>query len=166
MSDVSAGTSASANKGPLEILSEEKKAHEERLSKMQDDMQKVFEQKVAEKERRLKMKEEEMMKQHEDMRKNLEAQRAALAAARDQHERSLRAWTESQAAADSQTANQNSATINYGGEGDGSNNYGTLVFWFDYVLVQPLGYTLNDYGFCYRYDLQGETSNNIERLKL
>ena len=62
------------NKGPLAILGEEKRAHEERLAKMQEDMQRVFEQKVAEKERRLRVKEDEMMRKHEEMRQNLEAQ--------------------------------------------------------------------------------------------
>ena len=82
-------------------------------------MQSVFEQKVAEKERRLKMKEEEMMKKHDEMRRNLEAQQAALGAARDQHERNLQAWTESTAAA-SVPANHNTATLpaGYGGAGD------------------------------------------------
>ncbi|XP_063720348.1 protein peanut-like isoform X2 [Symsagittifera roscoffensis] len=120
------GSNPSVNKGPLAILSEEKKAHEERLSKMQDDMQRVFEQKVAEKERRLKMKEDEMLRKHEEMNRNLEAQQAALAAAKDQHERNLQAWTESTAAAVS-AANQNAATLGYPGEAEGnSSGYGTL----------------------------------------
>ena len=123
--DFAVGSNPSVNKGPLAILSEEKKAHEERLSKMQDDMQRVFEQKVAEKERRLKMKEDEMLRKHEEMNRNLEAQQAALAAAKDQHERNLQAWTESTAAAVS-AANQNAATLGYPGEAEGnSSGYGT-----------------------------------------
>jgi septin 7 len=66
-------SSPSAN--PLE---DERRAHEQKIAKMESEMQSVFQQKVNEKEAKLKASEEELYARHKEMKDQLEKQRLEL----------------------------------------------------------------------------------------
>ncbi|KAI9331630.1 Septin-domain-containing protein [Obelidium mucronatum] len=57
---------------------EEKRAHELKMAKMEAEMKAVFQQKVAEKEKKLKQSEEELYARHKEMKQQLEQQRLDL----------------------------------------------------------------------------------------
>jgi len=63
---------------PAAKMAEERSLHEAKLSKMENEMKLVFQQKVAEKEAKLKQSEEELYARHREMRDALEKQRAEL----------------------------------------------------------------------------------------
>ncbi|KAL7750802.1 Cell division control protein 3 [Sorochytrium milnesiophthora] len=63
---------------PLVSIEEQRQAHESKLTKMENDMKLVFQQKVQEKEAKLKQSEEELYARHKEMREALEKQRAEL----------------------------------------------------------------------------------------
>jgi septin 7 len=63
---------------PAASFEEQRLIHEQRLSKMENDMKLVFQQKVQEKEAKLKQSEEELYARHKEMREALERQRADL----------------------------------------------------------------------------------------
>jgi septin 7 len=62
----------------LNKLDEEKKLHELKIIKMEQEMKLVFQQKVAEKEAKLKASEEELYARHREMKEQLERQRVEL----------------------------------------------------------------------------------------
>ncbi|KAJ3355069.1 Cell division control protein 3 [Entophlyctis luteolus] len=66
---------ASSNPAKFE---EEKRAHVTKMAKMEAEMKAVFQQKVAEKERKLKQSEEELYSRHREMKQQLEQQRLDL----------------------------------------------------------------------------------------
>ncbi|KAJ3338396.1 septin 2 [Gonapodya sp. JEL0774] len=66
------------NPDPFVKLEEEKRAHEAKMAKMEQEMKLVFQQKVAEKEAKLKQSEEELYAKHREMKEQLERQRAEL----------------------------------------------------------------------------------------
>ncbi|XP_004349897.2 CDC10 protein [Capsaspora owczarzaki ATCC 30864] len=62
----------------LAKFEEEKREHEQKMAKMEDDMRQVFQMKVAEKEQKLKLSEREMQQKHEDEVRRLEKQKKDL----------------------------------------------------------------------------------------
>jgi septin 7 len=67
-----------SNKNPLAQMEEEKKDHEQKMRKMEREMEQVFEMKVNEKMQKLKDSEADLQKRHEQMIKSLEQQRQEL----------------------------------------------------------------------------------------
>jgi len=67
-----------SNKNPLQQMEEEKKDHEAKIKKMEQEMEQVFEQKVKEKLEKLKANENDLLKRQEQMNKDIEKQRIAL----------------------------------------------------------------------------------------
>lgn len=63
-----------SNKNPLAQLEEEKREHENKMKKMEIDMEQVFEIKVREKKQKLKDSEADLQRRHEQMRRSLEQQ--------------------------------------------------------------------------------------------
>lgn len=59
-------------------MAEQKALHEAKLTKMEQEMKLVFQQKVAEKEAKLKQSEEELYARHREMKASLERQKAEL----------------------------------------------------------------------------------------
>ncbi|XP_076656984.1 septin 7-like protein pnut isoform X3 [Halictus rubicundus] len=59
---------------PLAQLEEEKREHENKMKKMEIDMEQVFEMKVREKKQKLKDSEADLQRRHEQMRRSLEQQ--------------------------------------------------------------------------------------------
>lgn len=64
-----------SNKNPLAQMEEEKKEHEIKMKRMEQEMEQVFELKVREKLQKLKDSEADLQRRHEQMKKNLESQR-------------------------------------------------------------------------------------------
>ncbi|ORY39335.1 Septin [Rhizoclosmatium globosum] len=69
------GKDAKTNPAKFE---EEKRAHELKMAKMEQEMKAVFQQKVSEKEKKLKQSEEELYARHKEMKQQLEQQRLDL----------------------------------------------------------------------------------------
>ncbi|XP_054717140.1 septin-7-like isoform X3 [Uloborus diversus] len=67
-----------SNKNPLAQMEEERKEHEQKMKKMEQELEQVFELKVGEKMQKLKDSEADLQKRHEQMQRNLEAQRKEL----------------------------------------------------------------------------------------
>ena len=63
---------------PAAKQEEERALHDQKLQKMEAEMQTVFHQKVAEKENKLKQSEEELYARHKDMKDTLEKNREEL----------------------------------------------------------------------------------------
>lgn len=63
---------------PAAKMAEERKLHDAKLAKMENEMKLVFQQKVAEKEAKLKQSEEELYARHREMREALDKQRLEL----------------------------------------------------------------------------------------
>lgn len=64
---------------PAAKMAEERALHEAKLTKMENEMKLVFQQKVAEKEMKLKQSEEELYSRHREMKDSLERQQTELA---------------------------------------------------------------------------------------
>ncbi|KAJ3012069.1 UNVERIFIED_CONTAM: hypothetical protein HDU68_001397 [Siphonaria sp. JEL0065] len=71
------GFGANTGSNPAKF-EEEKRAHEVKMAKMEAEMKAVFQQKVAEKEKKLKQSEEELYARHKEMKQQLEQQRLDL----------------------------------------------------------------------------------------
>ncbi|UYV67697.1 SEPT7 [Cordylochernes scorpioides] len=67
-----------SNKNPLAQMEEEKKEHDAKIKKMEQEMEQVFELKVREKMQKLKDSEADLQRRHEQMKKSLEHQRHEL----------------------------------------------------------------------------------------
>lgn len=63
-----------SNKNPLAQLEEEKREHDNKMKKMEIEMEQVFEMKVREKKQKLKDSEADLQRRHEQMRRSLEQQ--------------------------------------------------------------------------------------------
>ncbi|XP_018405913.1 PREDICTED: septin-7 isoform X6 [Cyphomyrmex costatus] len=63
-----------SNKNPLAQLEEEKREHDNKMKKMETEMEQVFEMKVREKRQKLKDSETDLQRRHEQMRRSLEQQ--------------------------------------------------------------------------------------------
>ncbi|XP_042908002.1 septin-7 isoform X2 [Parasteatoda tepidariorum] len=66
------------NKNPLDQLEEEKREQENKMKRMEQEMEQVFELKVREKRQKLKDSELDLQKRHEQIRKSLEQQKNEL----------------------------------------------------------------------------------------
>ncbi|XP_054720440.1 septin-7-like isoform X2 [Uloborus diversus] len=67
-----------SNKNPLDQMEEEKKEHENKMKRMEQEMEQVFEMKVREKMQKLKDSEVDLQRRHEQMRKSLDQQKQEL----------------------------------------------------------------------------------------
>ncbi|EFN62648.1 Protein peanut [Camponotus floridanus] len=81
-----------SNKNPLAQLEEEKREHDNKMKKMETEMEQVFEMKVREKKQKLKDSEAELQKRHEQMRRSLEQQVRELDEKRRAFEAEKTAW--------------------------------------------------------------------------
>ncbi|XP_078035009.1 septin 7-like protein pnut isoform X6 [Augochlora pura] len=77
---------------PLAQLEEEKREHENKMKKMEIDMEQVFEMKVREKRQKLKDSEADLQRRHEQMRRSLEQQVRELEEKRRAFEAEKMAW--------------------------------------------------------------------------
>lgn len=66
------------NKNPLDQMEEEKREHENKMKRMEQEMEQVFEMKVREKMQKLKDSEIDLQRRHEQMRKSLDQQKLEL----------------------------------------------------------------------------------------
>ncbi|XP_076164308.1 septin 7-like protein pnut isoform X2 [Ptiloglossa arizonensis] len=81
-----------SNKNPLAQLEEEKREHENKMKKMEIDMEQVFEMKVREKKQKLKDSEADLQRRHEQMRRSLEQQVRELEEKRRAYEAEKLTW--------------------------------------------------------------------------
>lgn len=81
-----------SNKNPLAQLEEEKREHDNKMKKMETEMEQVFEMKVREKKQKLKDSEMDLQKRHEQMRRSLEMQVRELEEKRRAFEAEKTAW--------------------------------------------------------------------------
>ncbi|KAK9294501.1 hypothetical protein QLX08_010945 [Tetragonisca angustula] len=81
-----------SNKNPLAQLEEEKREHDNKMKKMEIDMEQVFEMKVREKKQKLKDSEADLQRRHEQMRRSLEQQVRELEEKRRAFEAEKLAW--------------------------------------------------------------------------
>ncbi|KOX70406.1 Protein peanut [Melipona quadrifasciata] len=77
---------------PLAQLEEEKREHDNKMKKMEIDMEQVFEMKVREKKQKLKDSEADLQRRHEQMRRSLEQQVRELEEKRRAFEAEKLAW--------------------------------------------------------------------------
>nr|XP_034177532.1 septin-7 isoform X6 [Osmia lignaria]XP_034177533.1 septin-7 isoform X6 [Osmia lignaria] len=77
---------------PLAQLEEEKREHDNKMKKMEIDMEQVFEMKVREKKQKLKDSEADLQRRHEQMRRSLEQQVRELEDKRRAFEAEKLAW--------------------------------------------------------------------------
>ncbi|KAK0181715.1 hypothetical protein PV327_003976 [Microctonus hyperodae] len=81
-----------SNKNPLAQLEEEKREHDNKMKKMEIEMEQVFEMKVREKKQKLKDSEADLQRRHEQMRRSLEQQLRELEDKRRQFENERQVW--------------------------------------------------------------------------
>ncbi|XP_036151425.1 septin-7 isoform X3 [Monomorium pharaonis] len=77
---------------PLAQLEEEKREHDNKMKKMESEMEQVFEMKVREKRQKLKDSEADLQRRHEQMRRSLEQQVRELEDKRRAFEAEKTAW--------------------------------------------------------------------------
>ncbi|XP_011629919.1 septin-7 isoform X1 [Pogonomyrmex barbatus] len=77
---------------PLAQLEEEKREHDNKMKKMETEMEQVFEMKVREKRQKLKDSEADLQRRHEQMRRSLEQQVRELEEKRRAFEAEKTAW--------------------------------------------------------------------------
>ncbi|XP_014477664.1 PREDICTED: septin-7 isoform X5 [Dinoponera quadriceps] len=77
---------------PLAQLEEEKREHDNKMKKMETEMEQVFEMKVREKKQKLKESEADLQRRHEQMRRSLEQQVRELEEKRRAFEAEKTAW--------------------------------------------------------------------------
>jgi len=75
---VTDGKVKDGSKDPLSQMNDERKEHNQKMKKMEAEMEQVFEMKVKEKMQKLKDSETDLSKRAEQMKKSLEAQEADL----------------------------------------------------------------------------------------
>ncbi|XP_063982208.1 septin-7 isoform X2 [Diachasmimorpha longicaudata] len=81
-----------SNKNPLAQLEEEKREHDNKMKKMETEMEQVFEMKVREKKQKLKDSEAELQRRHAQMRSSLEQQLRELEDKRRAFEAEKQVW--------------------------------------------------------------------------
>ncbi|TDG43426.1 hypothetical protein AWZ03_010150 [Drosophila navojoa] len=86
------GKARLSNKNPLTQMEEEKREHEQKMKKMEAEMEQVFDMKVKEKMQKLKDSELEMARRHEERKKALELQIHELDEKRREFEREKKEW--------------------------------------------------------------------------
>ncbi|GAB6027739.1 Septin-7, variant 2 [Chamberlinius hualienensis] len=83
-----------SNKNPLAQMEEERHEHENKMKKMEQDMEQVFEMKVKEKKQKLKDSEIDLQRRHEQMKKNLDQQQKDMDDKRKAFEKEKSNWEE------------------------------------------------------------------------
>ncbi|KAH8355331.1 hypothetical protein KR093_011184 [Drosophila rubida] len=86
------GKARLSNKNPLTQMEEEKREHEQKMKKMEAEMEQVFDMKVKEKMQKLKDSELEMARRHEERRTALVSQIHELDEKRREFEREKKEW--------------------------------------------------------------------------
>ncbi|XP_017773292.1 PREDICTED: septin-7 [Nicrophorus vespilloides] len=81
-----------SNKNPLAQMDEEKREHDQKMKKMEAEMEQVFEMKVREKKQKLKDSEAELTRRHESTKKQLEQQAKELEDKRKTFEMEKEQW--------------------------------------------------------------------------
>ncbi|KAI9564217.1 putative septin-7 isoform X1 [Daphnia sinensis] len=81
-----------SNKNPLAQMEEERRDHEAKMKKMEQEMEQVFEMKVKEKTQKLKDSETDLQRRHEQTLRSLEAQKLELEEKRKAFENEKMAW--------------------------------------------------------------------------
>jgi len=81
------------NKNPLAVIEDEKNDHQEKLRKMNDDMEDVFRRKVEEKQEKMSRVEKEDMERLEREKKQLEVEKLKLASKKEELEKDKKSWT-------------------------------------------------------------------------
>ncbi|KAI1297160.1 Septin-7 [Halotydeus destructor] len=81
-----------SNKNPLAQMEEEKIEHEQKMKKLEREMEQVFEMKVNEKMQKLKDNESDLARRHEQMNKALEQERQELEERRNSYEKEKAAF--------------------------------------------------------------------------
>ena len=82
------------NKNPLAVIEDEKNGHQEKLRKMTNDMEDVFQRKVEEKQEKMNKVEKEEMEKLEKEKKQLEEERAKLTTKKEELESERRSWAQ------------------------------------------------------------------------
>jgi len=86
------GKARLSNKNPLTQMEEEKREHEQKMKKMEAEMEQVFDMKVKEKMQKLRDSELELARRHEERKKALELQIRELEDKRREFEREKKEW--------------------------------------------------------------------------
>ncbi|ALC39625.1 pnut [Drosophila busckii] len=81
-----------SNKNPLTQMEESKREHEQKMKKMEAEMEQIFDMKVKEKIQKLKDSELEMARRHEECKKALELEIHELDNKRREFEREKKEW--------------------------------------------------------------------------
>ncbi|XP_033754917.1 septin-7-like isoform X1 [Pecten maximus] len=85
----------SMSKDPLSQMAEEKREHDNKMKKMEAEMEQVFEMKVKEKKQKLKDSEADLQRRAEQMKKSLEQQQKELDERWKQFEKEKTTWEDS-----------------------------------------------------------------------
>lgn len=80
------------NKNPLAQIEEEKKEHQNKMLKMEKEMEEVFERKVREKQQKLKDSEDDLERRHKESMEKLEQQKRELEARLAAFDQEKAAW--------------------------------------------------------------------------
>ncbi|KAL7738133.1 hypothetical protein ACLKA6_006477 [Drosophila palustris] len=86
------GKARLSNKNPLTQMEEVKREHEQKMKKMEAEMEQVFDMKVKEKMQKLKDSELEMARRHEERKKALDLEIHELEEKRREFEREKKEW--------------------------------------------------------------------------
>jgi len=81
-----------SNKNPLAQMEEERREHEMKMKKMEQEMEQVFEMKVKEKTQKLKDSEADLQRRHEQTIRSLEAQKLEIEEKRKAFESEKASW--------------------------------------------------------------------------
>jgi len=87
-------TTSMKNKNPLAVIEDEKNGHQEKLRKMTNDMEDVFQRKVEEKQEKMNKVEKEEMEKLEKEKKQLEEERVKLTSKKEELENERRSWAQ------------------------------------------------------------------------
>lgn len=82
------------NKNPLAQIEEEKREHQNKMLKMEREMEEVFERKVREKQQKLKDSEADLERRHKESMEKLEQQKRELEARLAAFEQEKQAWSQ------------------------------------------------------------------------
>lgn len=80
------------NKNPLAQIEEEKREHQNKMLKMEREMEEVFERKVREKQQKLKDSEDDLVRRHKESKDKLEQQKRELEARLAAFDQEKAAW--------------------------------------------------------------------------
>ena len=84
------------NKNPLAVIEDEKNGHQEKLRKMTNDMEDVFQRKVEEKQEKMNKVEREDMERLEKEKKHLKEEKIRLASKKEELESDKKSWAQTE----------------------------------------------------------------------